>query len=148
MEPDSRTASSTPFRDWFDRPIFIVSTPRSGSTLLFETLAQAPGLFTVGGESHVLIERVSDFAPRLRGWTSNRLTAEDAAPEAVEQLAQSFHAELRDRDGQSPQERAKFLEKTPKNSLRVPFFDAAWPDAIFVYLYRDARQTLSSMIEA
>jgi hypothetical protein len=40
------------------------------------------------------------------------------------------------------------LEKTPKNALRVPFFNAAWPHAEFVYLYRDARQTLASMIEA
>ena len=38
------------------------------------------------------------------------------------------------------------LEKTPKNALRVPFFRALWPDAIFVYLYRDPRQTLASMI--
>jgi hypothetical protein len=40
------------------------------------------------------------------------------------------------------------LEKTPKNALRVPFFDAIWPDANFVYLYRDVRQTLHSMMEA
>ena len=40
------------------------------------------------------------------------------------------------------------LEKTPKNALRVPFFDAIWPDAQFVYLYRDVRATLSSMLEA
>ena len=36
----------------FDRPIFIVSSPRSGTSLLFETLAQSPGLLTIGGESH------------------------------------------------------------------------------------------------
>ena len=40
------------------------------------------------------------------------------------------------------------LEKTPKNALRVPFFDAIWPDAYFVYLYRDVRRTLASMMEA
>ena len=40
------------------------------------------------------------------------------------------------------------LEKTPKNALRVPFFDAIWPDAEFIYLYRDARETLYSMMEA
>ena len=40
------------------------------------------------------------------------------------------------------------LEKTPKNALRVSFFDAAWTDAMFVYLYRDVRETLSSMMEA
>ncbi|MDB5480941.1 MAG: hypothetical protein JWO83_1994, partial [Caulobacteraceae bacterium] len=42
----------------FDRPIFIVSPPRSGSTLLFETLMKAPGLATVGGESHALMESI------------------------------------------------------------------------------------------
>jgi hypothetical protein len=40
------------------------------------------------------------------------------------------------------------LEKTPKNALRIPLFDAVFPDAIFVYLYRDVRQTLGSMMEA
>jgi hypothetical protein len=40
------------------------------------------------------------------------------------------------------------LEKTPKNSLRVPFLARAFPDARFLYLYRDPRETLSSMIEA
>ena len=40
------------------------------------------------------------------------------------------------------------LEKTPKNALRVPFLDACFPDAIFIYLYRDPRETLGSMMEA
>src|SRR5690606_18136842 len=30
----------------FERPVFIVSPPRSGSTLLFETLVKAPGVFS------------------------------------------------------------------------------------------------------
>lgn len=135
-------------RDLFDRPVIVVSSPRSGSTLLFETLAQAPGLFSPGGESHWLIEDVPGLAPAERGWRSNRLTAEDATPERVEQLAAAFHGALRDRDGRPAQGRVRMLEKTPKNALRVPFFDAAFPDALFVYLYRDVRQTLGSMIEA
>jgi hypothetical protein len=40
------------------------------------------------------------------------------------------------------------LEKTPKNALRVPFLAAAFPEARFVYLYRDPRPTLASMLEA
>ncbi len=40
------------------------------------------------------------------------------------------------------------LEKTPKNALRVPFIDAIWPESEFVYLYRDVRETLYSMMEA
>ncbi|MEO6256017.1 MAG: sulfotransferase [Sphingomicrobium sp.] len=152
IEPAARPAAPAvappSSRDQFDRPAFIVSTPRSGSTLLFETLAQAPGLYTVGGESHGVIERISGLTPAARGWSSNRLTAEDATPEAVEQMAAAFHERLRDRAGNAPYGRARMLEKTPKNALRVPFLDAAWPDAMFVYLYRDPRQTMASMIEA
>ena len=141
-------AAGSPFRDKLDRPVFIVSTPRSGSTLLFETLAEAPGLYSTGQESHWLIEDTADFDPAKRGWTSNRLTAADARPEAVEQLARGFYRDLRDRDGNPPDGRVRMVEKTPKNALRVPFFDAAFPDGLFVYLYRDIRQTLASMMEA
>lgn len=145
----SHASSPARYRDRFDRPVFIVSTPRSGSTLLFETLGQAPGLFSPGGESHWRIEDIAAFAPAAKGWASNRLTAEDAAqPEPVERLAQAFWNDLGDRDGRRPQGRVRMLEKTPKNALRVPFFGAIWPDALFVYLYRDVRQTLASMIEA
>lgn len=132
----------------FDRPTFIISPPRSGSTLLFETLEQAPGLFTTGNESHGLIERIPGLSPADHGWGSNGLASADATPVVVDQLAQGFLADLHDRDGKQPEGCFRMLEKTPKNALRVPFFNAAFPDALFVFLYRDPRQTLSSMIEA
>ena len=132
----------------FDRPIFIVSTPRSGSTLLFETMEQAPGLFTTGRESHQLIEQIPGFRPAERGWSSNRLEASDAVPEKVAQLEANFLERVRDRTGAPPQSTFRLLEKTPKNALRVPFFASAFPDSLFIYLYRDPRQTLGSMFEA
>jgi hypothetical protein len=132
----------------FDRPVFIVSTPRSGSTLLFETLAQAPGLFTIGHESHRFIEGLQPFTPAAHGWSSNRLTEADARHPAVELMTAAFYGHLKDRDGRPAEGRVRMLEKTPKNSLRVPWIDAIWPDAHFVYLYRDPRQTLASMIRA
>jgi hypothetical protein len=131
-----------------DRPVFIVSPPRSGSSLLFRTMMQAPGAFTIGGESHALIESVPSLHPRERGWESNRLTAADAIPQTVATLAGRFRAALRDREGRPPRGAARMIEKTPKNSLRVPFLAAAFPDALFVHLHRDPRPTLSSMIEA
>lgn len=136
------------FRKRLDRPIFIMSSPRSGSALLFETLAQAPDLFTIGRESHGVIEGIRAFSTPARGFVSNRLTEADAAPEQVELLAHSFYEGLHDRDGRGAIGQVRMLEKTPKNALRVPFFAAAWPDANFVFLYRDAKQTIASMIEA
>ena len=136
------------YRARFDRPIFIVSTPRSGSTLLYETLEQAPGIYSIGNESHGLIESIPGLSPPHRGWSSNRLSALDATAERGELLAESFYKNLKDRDGRSPDGRVRMLEKTPKNALRVAFFDAVWPDSQFVYLYRDVRETLYSMMEA
>ncbi|MES2146672.1 MAG: sulfotransferase [Pseudomonadota bacterium] len=140
--------SNTPYRDRIVQPLFIVSTPRSGSTLLFDTLAQAPRLFTIGQESHWVIEDTADFDPAKRDWSSNRLTAGDAQPGPVEDLACAFYRDLRDRDEAPASGAVRMLEKTPKNALRVPFFAAAFTDSSFVYLYRDAREALASMMEA
>jgi len=134
--------------DLLQRPIIIVSTPRSGSTFLYEILEQAPGLFTTGQESHWLIEDIPGLAPPDRGWSSNRLAADDVTPERSEAISNEFYRQLRDRAGAKPGERVRMLEKTPKNALRVPFFDAIWPDSIFIYLHRDVRDTLASMMEA
>lgn len=135
----------------FDRPIFIVAPPRSGTTLLFETLALSPSVWTIGDESHGAIESVAPLHPARRGWDSNRLGAPDARPEVLEALESNFLKELRDRDGHSPSAGAtglRLLEKTPKNSLRVPFLLAAYPDARFVFVQRDPAESLSSMIAA
>jgi hypothetical protein len=133
----------------FDRPVFIVSSPRSGSSLLFETLAKAPDLFTITGESHGLVESIPALTPAAQGWASNRITPTDVPPETAAQLREIFALALKDRDGRRPTRLPmRMLEKTPKNALRIPFLAAAFPEARFVYLYRDPRPTLASMMEA
>lgn len=134
----------------FDRPLVLLSAPRSGSTLLFETLAKAPGLFTIGHESHRHIESLPGLHPSARGFDSNRLAAADATPAVIAGMHRNFAQSLRDRDGHPPAAGAavRLLEKTPKNTLRVGFMRAVFPDARFVYLYREPRAVLASMIEA
>ena len=159
-QPDQqgpRTASGSPrtlpdsgrgFRERFDRPIFIVSTPRSGSTLLYETLQQAPDLYSIGDESHWIIESVPGLSPPERSWSSNRLDEEDARPDVAEKMAESFYRHLTNRDGKVPDGPVRMLEKTPKNALRIPFFGEIWRDSQFIYLYRDVREAFHSMWEA
>jgi uncharacterized protein (TIGR03032 family) len=146
-----RTVQRSELAPRFERPIFVVAPPRSGTSLLFETLARSPSVWTVGGESHQVIESLPGLQPANRGWDSNRLTPTDATPAAAEALREAFLKELRDRDGNPPaddQNGLRMLEKTPKNSLRVPFLNSVWPRSLFVYLYRDPRESLSSMISA
>ena len=50
----------------FDRPVFILAAPRSGSTLLFETLAHSTTLWTIGGEGHEIIEGIESLNPCVR----------------------------------------------------------------------------------
>ena len=130
-------------------PVFLVCPPRSGSSLLFETLSRSPELFTIGGESHRVIEDIPALTPAAHDWSSNRLDADDITDGVVSFLKDQFVVRLRDRDGARPAGGdVRLLEKTPKNALRVPFLAAAFPDARFVYLYRDPRETISSMLDA
>lgn len=139
----------------FDRPIFIVSTPRAGSTLLYETLSQFPDLWSIGEESHDAIEGIPELHPAAQGYRSNRLTAAAATPAVTQLLQQRFTQQLQDRQGEAylalaPEKRPthiRFLEKTPKNALRVPFLRAMFPDARFIFLYREAKENISSLME-
>ncbi len=132
----------------FDRPVFIVSPPRSGSTLLFETLALADGVFTIGDESHHTIEGIASLTPAARHFESNQLGAEDALPETAEKLRSRFFGALRDAHGRHPGGASvRMLEKTPKNALRIPFLCKVFPEARFIYLHRDPRQVLGSMMD-
>lgn len=134
-----------------DRPIIVVAAPRSGSTLLFETLAKSPHVYTIGGESHYMIERIEKLNPENRNFESNRLTGEDADPKTIQTLRSGFLGRLHDRNGNSATAHnnpVRMLEKTPKNALRIPFMHKVFPNAIYIYLYREARNNISSMMDA
>jgi hypothetical protein len=68
------------------RPIIVLSAPRAGSTLLFETLARVADVYTIGGESHLLIESIDALRPGGGRVKSNRLVASDATVEVVAEL--------------------------------------------------------------
>lgn len=137
------------------RPVFIVAAPRSGSTLLFETLRRHPGLWNLGDESHAEIETIPGLAPRDRGFASNSLVAGDATEAVKTAILRNFTLQLQDESGRrwvtSDDQRSiglRLLEKTPKNALRIPFLRALFPDALFLFLHRDPAANLGSMLDA
>ena len=133
------------------RPLIVVCAPRSGSTLLFERLAAcSPDWFTVGNESHLQIEGIAALRPAERGFDSNVLAASDATADVAAELRVRFAAAVRDREGRplpADGNAWQFLEKTPKNALRVPFLLEVFPDARFLYLWREPEESLASLIE-
>ncbi|MBY6204051.1 sulfotransferase [Halomonas denitrificans] len=134
------------------RPVVIAAAPRSGSTLLFETMARSPVAVTVGGESHGVIEGVPALDPAGRGFASNALSAEDADRATIETLRQRFVQAVRAHEGEqglaAKGPEVRLLEKTPKNALRLPFLRQVFPGMQLVYLVRHPRENISSIIDA
>ena len=144
------SAQAAPSPAHLRRPVFIVAAPRSGSTLLFETLAVSREICTVGGEGHLLVESLPELQPGAPGVESNRLVSEQATPPIAARIREQILAQLQDSLGKPVSNDAplRFLEKTPKNALRIPFFDRVFPDAQFIFLWRDPRENLGSIIDA
>lgn len=152
--PDAAKTRGTPAAGNATRcssPVFIVAAPRSGSTLLFETLAVTPQLHNLGGEAHWLVEHIHELQPANGSIDSNRLIATDCNDVVAAQIKAMMLANLHDASGtplQSAPNEFRLLEKTPKNALRIPFFNTIFPDAKFIFLWRDPRENISSIMEA
>jgi hypothetical protein len=117
-------------------PIFLVGCPRSGTTLLFRLLRRHEALGSPRGEGHVLWNTFHH--PRATGWSSDRVTASDVRPGE----ARFVYTGARALSGG-----ARFLDKTPRNVLKVPYLAALFPGARYVLLKRNGPATVSSLIE-
>jgi hypothetical protein len=133
-----------------EKPLIIVSAPRSGSTMLFEALSKHSDVYTIGSESHRVIEAIDVLHPSLKNYDSNALDAQDCSQDISAKLHADFYGSAHKNNGRKPVEAEviRLLEKTPKNALRIPFITKLFPDASFIYLYRDPRHVISSMIDA
>jgi hypothetical protein len=137
-------------------PIFIVSAPRAGSTALFGLLASRAGFHTIGGESHGVLRAFPTLRAEDAELTSGRLGKNHVDADVRRLLPACFLCLLRDHRGQpclavpaaQRPARVRFLEKTPRNALNIPFLLELFPEARFIFLHRDPRENIASIIEA
>lgn len=119
----------------YQRPIFVLGTPRSGTTMLFRILQASSQLASLPREGHDLWRTYHH--PRNSHWRSDVVNKGDVGwgePRFVNAYLYSYFGEHR------------FVEKTPENCLRVPYILELFPDALFVVIKRNPCDVINSLI--
>lgn len=155
-------------------PVFLIGAPRSGTTLLYSLLASSRELWSLLVEGEAVYSRYCH--PARFGWKQgNRVTERDVSPSARASIRRELYRRAMNPQrwfpgrptlvlgpgriasliqrllGESTRiakpTSLRLVEKTPRNSLRVPLLAAIFPDARYVYLTRDGRANVSSLLE-
>jgi uncharacterized protein (TIGR03032 family) len=108
-------------------PIFIIATPAAGSALLARALSETPG---------VMLASLDGVIDRCVG-NAERLTADDATAGMIASLRVEASAVAAG---------ARLVDASPRNIGRIPFLRAVFPDASFVYVYRDPRRAIEAVL--
>lgn len=119
----------------FERPVFVIGVPRSGTTMLFRLLGHSSELGTLTHEGHDLWRAFHH--PRWTGWDSDAVGAGEVRTGERRFVAAYLSSFISS---------ARFVEKTPENCLRIPYLLDLFPDAQFVVVSRNPPDVLSSLI--
>ena len=158
--------------DSLNRPLFIVGCGRSGTTIVYELLCEHPelawfsnyadrwpaipqlealtGLRNIGAirrsptrfaplpvEGYALWDRCG---PQDAPQRNAPLTRADANPEQAQRVRDFVAAHVRYHRGR------RFINKNTRNSRRVAYLDAIFPDALFLHVIRDPRAVVASLL--
>jgi hypothetical protein len=116
--------------------VIVLGCPRSGTSALLQLLLASDELRSVQSEGHILWDEYHH--PSRRGWDSDALGADDVSKRERDYVHTAIRLWTHG---------ARFVDKTPESCLRVPYLDALFPDATFVFLRRRAADTVSSLDE-
>ncbi|OLE18004.1 MAG: sulfotransferase family protein [Betaproteobacteria bacterium 13_1_20CM_3_63_8] len=117
-------------------PVFVVGCSRSGTTVTYETIAMSPRLLSFGHEIPEFWDSL--WGPHHNRWESEAAGAEHALPAHRDAAQRYFFQRLG---------LGRVLDKTCINVMRVPYLHALFPNARFVYIHRDGRDNVSSLMD-
>jgi len=117
-------------------PVFVIGCSRSGTTVTFETIASSGHFLHFDYELPQFWNAL--VGPLNNGWDSEAASPDQARPEHRDRALAYFYARL----GQG-----QVLDKTCINTLRVGYLHKLFPQAKFVFIQRDGRDNISSMID-
>jgi hypothetical protein len=117
-------------------PIFVLGCSRSGTTVTYETLAAWPQFLSLGVEIPEFWNGL--YGPLNNGWLSEAAGVEQARPEHRATALRYFYQRLG---------AGQILDKTCINTLRVPYLHALFPNAKYLFIQRDGRDNISSMMD-
>ena len=131
------------------RPVFIVAPPSSGAEELAAVLAEAPRVWHLDPSADPIADMPA-VQPERRGWDSDRLSGNEAMAQVAERFRNLLVERVRDRNDRPPPEGAaglRVIHGSVANALRIPFLARAIPDAIFVFVLREPRESLAGALE-
>jgi hypothetical protein len=144
--------------DSFDRPIFIIAPPRSGSTFLFDSLAMFDELHHLNTEADHIWWRVFPYDDMP--YPCDYIGKEHISVRNVRELRRLIYLEaMRNRCAKYEWgrlyklrycfglTRIRYLDKTITNCFHLEFLNHVFPDAHYIVLLRDPWANISSMIE-
>lgn len=114
-------------------PIIIIGAPRSGTNMLRDVLLKAPGVCSWPCDEINYIWRHGNVR-----FPSDEFGAEQATPSVKSYILKQFNTlQLRHKN-------AIVLEKTCANSLRCEFVNEVFPEARYIFIYRDGIDAVAS----
>jgi len=119
-----------PFKNGLN--VFIVGSPRSGTTILGELLDNHPQI-SQWYEPYFVWDRFFRMAPH------DERSAEDATNRVKEQIFRDFERYRKNKKCRV------LIDKSPRNSLKIPFILKIFPNARFIHLLRDGRDVTLSI---